>query len=84
MKRFVMDYDNTPGVGPKFLFYVNDDGSLKLAISEDVEREISAAVQAVEKENAELRAENARLKAEDEMEQALWDSPEAMPRRIKP
>lgn len=38
----------------------------------------------VEKENAELRAEVERLKAEDAAEQELWDSPEAMPRRIKP
>lgn len=35
-KKFLMDYDNIPGKGPKMLFRDNGDGTMSLATVEDI------------------------------------------------
>lgn len=42
--KFLMDYDNIPGKGPKMLFKDNLDGTISLATPEDVEQAIKEAL----------------------------------------
>lgn len=61
--KFKMDWDNIPGKGTLMLFKDNEDGTMSLAMPEDVEKAIKEATAPLEAQLSRLKE---ILKARDE------------------